>query len=39
MPVSALCVSNSGNLLASGQYGCNSVKSKESPIILWDFHQ
>jgi WD40 repeat protein len=35
--ITALAVSPSGNLIASGQRGSSSNKNNEAPLIIWDF--
>lgn len=37
MEISALAISNSGKMLASGQLGTIFQKNPEAPVILWDF--
>lgn len=39
MEISALAISNSGKMLASGQLGTIFQKNPEAPVILWDFPQ
>ena len=37
MEISAMAISNSGKMLASGQVGTVFQKNPEAPVILWDF--
>lgn len=38
MEISAIAVSKSGNIIATGQLGTKFQKLPDAPIILWNFH-